>query len=132
MKVIKLVTRRPFRVMDYDAGRISGPRQPGLRAAPCRRNHNYGRTRNLCRMVDPIALAVDQNPGRTKSQLKDSCDALNMRKLRIQKKMRNLARDMRLDEDIKKEKLEEYQKLNAQLRETKIIEAEFNYTMHML
>lgn len=83
-------------------------------------------------MVNPIKLAVEYNPGRTKSQLKDSCDALNMRKLRIQKKMRNIARDMRLDEDIKKEKLEEYQKLNAQLRETKIIEAEFNYTMHML
>lgn len=79
-------------------------------------------------MENPVSLADKQNPGRTKQNLKDSCDALNMRKLRIQKKMRNLARDMRLDEDIKKEKLEEYQKLNAQLRETKIIEAEFNYT----
>jgi hypothetical protein len=83
-------------------------------------------------MENPLTLADKQNPGRTKANLKDSCDALNMRKLRIQKKMRNLARDMRLDEDIKQDKLDEYQKLNAQLRETKIIEAEFNYTMHML
>jgi hypothetical protein len=86
-------------------------------------------------MENPVTLADKQNPGRTKSQLKDSCDALNMRKNRIQKKMRALARELRYDslsDVFDKDKLQKYQELNKTLRETKIIEAEFNYTMHML
>jgi len=86
-------------------------------------------------MENPGTLADQQNPGRTKAQLKDSCDALNMRKLRIQKKMRALARELRYDagnDKINPDKLNQYQELNNSLRETKIIEAEFNYTMHML
>lgn len=85
-------------------------------------------------MENPVSLADKQNQGRTKEQLKASCDALNMRKVRIQKKMRALARDMRYESvnRIDIAKLNEYQELNESLRQTKIIEAEFNYTMHML
>jgi len=86
-------------------------------------------------MENPRTLADQQNPGRTKAQLKDSCDALNMRKLRIQKKMRALARELRYEagnDKINPDKLNQYQELNESLRSTKIIEAEFNYTMHML
>lgn len=58
-----------------------------------------------------------------------------MKRLRIQKKMRNLARDMRQDsmkDIIDQEKLKMYQEYNQSLRNTKIAEAELNYTMHML
>lgn len=83
-------------------------------------------------MANSITL-VDQN--KVKGKLKDSCKALLMRKSRIQKKMRNLARDMRQDimNDVTDvEKLKLYQEYNTQLRQTKIAEAELNYTMHML
>lgn len=72
---------------------------------------------------------------RVKAKLKDSCKALSMKRLRIQKKMRNLARDMRQDsmkDIIDQEKLKMYQEYNQSLRNTKIAEAELNYTMHML
>lgn len=82
-----------------------------------------------------IIETIETDPGQSKSQLQKTCKNLLMRKSRIQKKMRTLARELRydaLDDKFDAKKIEEYQTLNKQLRRVKIFEAEFNYTMHML
>lgn len=75
---------------------------------------------------------IEMNSGQTKSQLNDTCNALNERKRRIQKEMRAIARTLRFEEDIDYNLLAKYQKLNTDLKNTKIMEAEFCYTKHML
>lgn len=75
---------------------------------------------------------LDITPGRTKSDLSATINALGMRKVRIQKRMRLLARQLRYSDEIDHKKLDEYQELNADLRTVKIFEAEFCYTKNML
>lgn len=75
---------------------------------------------------------LEITPGTKKSDLQATINALMLRKRRIQKKMRTLARQLRYNEGIDHDMVTLYQKLNEDLRKVKIFEAEFCYKKHML
>ena len=75
---------------------------------------------------------IDITPGNSKSDLKNTINALGMRKVRIQKKMRLMARQLRYNDEIDMDMVNAYQKLNEDLRAVKIYEAEFCYKKNML
>jgi hypothetical protein len=75
---------------------------------------------------------VDGDSGKTKKDLQRTIDSLNARKYDINLKMRTIGRKLRLGDGIDSVLLDQYQRLNDKLRETKIYEAELVHTKNML
>lgn len=68
----------------------------------------------------------------SKTELNGTINALNSRKARINVKMRALAKKLREDENMDPADLDAYQKLNQELKDVKLWEAEMAYTRNML
>jgi len=75
---------------------------------------------------------VDSDSGKTKKDLQRTIDSLNARKYVIHTQMRTIGRKLRLGDGIDSVLLDQYQRLNDKLRETKIYEAELCHTKNML
>jgi len=75
---------------------------------------------------------IEYSMNNSKTELNGTIDALNSRKARINCKMRLLARKLRQDENMDVRDLDEYQRLNDELKGVKLWEAELAYTRNML
>ena len=75
---------------------------------------------------------IEYSPNQNRAQLAGTIQSLTDKRTRINQRMRVLARKMRQDENMSLADLDEYQRLNDQLKGVKIWEAEMTYTRNML
>lgn len=78
-------------------------------------------------------MTLEEMPLLNRTDLERCINAFGQRKYNIEKKMAVMARQLRYNEvGIDNTLLDEYQKLNEELRKTRIFQAEFIYTRNML
>lgn len=75
---------------------------------------------------------IELSKNSKKSELTMTINSLNGRKTRLHKKMRALAKKLRGDENMHEDDLTAYQKMNQELKDLKLWEAEMVYTRNML
>lgn len=79
-----------------------------------------------------VPNVIEYTRNSSKSDLNATIASLNFRKARINAKMRALGKKLRYDEKMDNRDLDEFQRLNQELKDVKLWEAELAYTKNML